>query len=137
ASDGDTEQVAIFRGVNAELVGLDFYSLQEETGILVEDLNATARSSVMDGIPADDLDGAQGILDNLLDARLPLCNEPSPTSRSSATPTILSTPAVPTTVPPVGQPPAAPSGSNTSTTTDSATGSTAADRTGVTCREGN
>ncbi len=137
ASDGDTERVAIFRGVNAELVGLNFYSLQEETAISVEDLNATARSSVMDGIPADDLDGAQGILDNLLDARLPLCNQPSATSSSSATPTILSTPAVPTTVPPVGQPPAAPSGSDASTTTDSTTRSTAADRAGVTCREGN
>ncbi len=145
AGDGDTEQVAIFRGVNAELVGLDFYSLQEETGISIQDLNATARTSVLDGIPADDLVGAQGILDNLLDARLPLCDEPSPMSSSSATPTILSTPAVPTTVPPVGQPPATPSGSDVSSTTGATTGSTTGsstgttppDRAGVNCREGN
>jgi len=138
---GGGGQVAIFRGVNAELVGLDFYRLAEETGIPLEDLNAAARSSVMDGIPADDLDGAQGILDNLLDARLPLCADPSSTPSSAATPTTASTPAVPTTEPPVGVPPATPSEPNATgtTTTTATTGSTAADRTtrtGANCRKG-
>ena len=87
--DGDGEQVAIFRGVNAELAGVDFFRLQEETGIAVADLNATARNSVQDGIAADNLAAAQGILENLRDARLPLC-EPSPTS-STSTPTTTST----------------------------------------------
>jgi len=77
AGDGDSDQVVIFRGVNAELVGVDFYRLQEETGIAVADLNATARNSVQDGIPAGDLAAAQSILENLRDARLPLCADSS------------------------------------------------------------
>lgn len=137
AGDGDTEQVAIFRGVNAELVGLDFYRLQEETGIALEDLNTAARNSVMDGIPADDLDAAQGILDNLRDARLPLCREP--TTRSTAAPETASTPGLPTTEPPVGQPPASQSGPSASPpTTDTPTATTSqGTRTGVNCREAN
>ncbi len=146
--DGEVEQVAIFRGVNAELVGLDFYRLHEQTGISIEDLTATARNSVVDGIPANDLVAAQGILDNLLDARLPVCGQPS--TRSSATPTTANTPttaitpALPTTEPPAGgQPSASQSGPSGSAQTDAApSGSsrepTATDqntRTRANCRE--
>lgn len=132
---GDSEQVAIFRGVNADLVGLDFFRLHEATGIAVADLNASARSSVMDGIPADDLDDAQRILDNLRAERLPLCDEPE--IRPTQAPETASTPGLPTTDPPVGQPPASPSGPGVSPTGASATTTAtgARDRTGVTCRE--
>jgi len=143
-SEGESEQVAIFRGVNAELVGLDFYRVHSETGIAVSDLTASARSSVMGGIPADNLDAAQGILDNLLDARLPLCEQP-PTS-PTATPTTAGTPAPSTTQPPAGQPSvpqstpgASPSGTAdpTSASTADSTSTSQADRTGVNCREAN
>jgi protein phosphatase len=133
--DGDSEQVAIFRGVNAELVGVDFFRLHEETGIAVADLNATARSSVMDGIPAADLAAAQGILDNLRDARLPVC-EPSPT-RSTQPAETASTPAGPTTQPPVDLPPASQTGPGVSTSTTSATTETQGTGTDVNCREAN
>ena len=143
-SEGESEQVAIFRGVNAELAGLDFYRVHSETGIAVSDLTASARSSVMGGIPADNLDAAQGILDNLLDARLPLCEQP-PTS-PTATPTTAGTPAPSTTQPPAGQPSvpqstpgASPSGTAdpTSASTADSTSTSQADRTGVNCREVN
>ena len=141
--DGEVEQVAIFRGVNAELVGVDFYRLHEQTEILMADLTTTARNSVMDGIPADDLGAAQGILDNLLDARLPVCAEPS--TRSSSTPTTVSTPAGPSAEPPGGQPPASQSGPSASSSTGAApSGSTrettAAEqgtRSSANCREDN
>ena len=119
-TDADNQRVAIYRGVNAELIGLDFFRLQEETALAVGDLNATARSSVRDGIAADDLSSAEQILENLRDARLPLC-APSP-SRSSAPPSAASTTPLATT-----------------DSTVSATASaepTASSRTGVNCREG-
>jgi len=135
AGDGDSQQVAIFRGVNAELVGVDFFRLQEETGIAVADLNATARSSVMDGIPAGDLAAAQGILDNLRDARLPVC-EPSPTRTTQPAET-ASTPPVPTTEPPIGLPPASQSGPGVSPSTTSSTTETQGTGTDMNCRESN
>jgi protein phosphatase len=142
ASGGDPEQVVIFRGVNAELVGVDFYRLQEETGIMVADLDATARNSVMDGIPAADLVAAQSILDNLLEMRLPLCPERSTSTvpPATVTETTTGTAVVPTTEPTVGQPPATQAGPSRSSTT--AGGSTADEtdagqstRSGVNCRE--
>jgi len=139
AGNGGSDHVAIFRGVNAELVGLDFYRLQEETGIAVDDLTATARSSVRDGIPASDLAAAQGILDNLRDARLPLCREPpagSSTPSTTVPPGSPITPTLSTTDPSGGQPPdsqAAPSGS-TDNSTETGGQTTPS---GVNCREGN
>jgi len=133
--DGDTDEVAIFRGVNAQLVGLEFYRLQEQTGIAVDDLNATARNSVRNGITADDLGAAEEILDNLRDARLPLCAQPSSPSASPtvAIPTTASTPATPATPPPVGQPSSTTATTSAMTTDTSTSPST---RTGVNCREG-
>jgi protein phosphatase len=142
ASGGDPEQVVIFRGVNAELVGVDFYRLQEETGIMVTDLDATARNSVMDGIPAADLVAAQSILDNLLEMRLPLCPERSTSTvpPATVTETTTGTAVVPTTEPTVGQSPATQAGPSRSSTTGG--GSTAdgtdagqSTRSGVNCRE--
>ena len=137
AGDGDSEQVAIFRGVNAELVGVDFFSLQEETGIAVADLNATARSSVMDGIPAGDLAAAQSILDNLREARLPVC-EPSPT-RTTPPEGSRSQPAGQTTQPPIGLPPSPETGPevSTSSSTRASTSQSEGSGTDMNCREEN
>ncbi len=129
--DTDSQHVAIFRGVNAELVGLDFYRLQEETAIAVGDLNSAARSSVLDGIPAGDLGAARGILDNLRDARLPLCQSSAATTPPPSAATI---PPLSTTEPPIGQPSPQQSAPASTATTTRPTSST---RPGVNCREGN
>ncbi|MDQ3734528.1 MAG: protein phosphatase 2C domain-containing protein [Actinomycetota bacterium] len=126
-TDADNQHVAIFRGVNAELIGLDFYRLQEETALAVADLNSAARSSVRDGIPADDLNAAQNILENLRDARLPLC-APTPTTPEATTPPLG------TTESPVALPTARPSQADPSSST--APGPTARSQTGANCREG-
>ncbi len=141
ASDVDGEHVAIFRGVNAELIGFDFYRLQEETTIALDDLNSAARNSVRDGIPVADLGAAQTILDNLRDERLPLC--PRPTTRSSAPTSGTITPSPTASQPPVGLPTAPPDDSSlptasTASTTSSPATTTPAStaRPGVNCREG-
>jgi len=109
---------------------------------MVADLDATARNSVMDGIPAADLVAAQSILDNLLEMRLPLCPERSTSTvpPTTVTETTTGTAVVPTTEPTVGQPPATQAGPSRSSTT--AGGSTAdgtdagqSTRSGVNCRE--
>jgi protein phosphatase len=123
---GENEQVAVFRGLNASVLGVDFFQVDEDTGMLVTDLEAAARNRVRGGIPADDAADADRILDSLRDQRLPLC--PSEDSTAGAT-----APATPTT-------PAAPSGSATAPadpTTSESTTSSRATRTlepGVDCR---
>lgn len=126
---GDEEsadQVAIFRGVNTELVGIAFYRLDEDTGIALDDLNTSARNSVRDGIPADDLAAARGILDNLRDERLPVCPESEANSSTSPLPGI--TPA------PEATPTRTTAGTATATTAATSSQST---RTAMNCREEN
>jgi PPM family protein phosphatase len=124
---GDTEQVAIFRGLDASVVGFDFFEVDEDTGLVLADLTPAARNRVRGGITADDSADAQRILTALREQRLPVCRSASATP--SATPTTPSAPAEPgVVVPPTAAAPTTPSSST-------ATRTTAAPEPGVDCRE--
>jgi hypothetical protein len=71
--DGDTEQVALFRGLNVSVVGFEFYELDQNTGLALADLTPAARSRVRGGITADDAADADRILAALREQRLPVC----------------------------------------------------------------
>jgi serine/threonine protein phosphatase PrpC len=142
AADGD--QVAVFQGLDASIVGIDLYRLDQATGLATTDLTQAARSRVTGGIAATDRDDADRILSNLRGQRLPVC----PTTPSNASST-SSPPAAATTAAPTGAvdpaltagvpaPPATTAAPTTApAATSSATG-TAQTRTGepgVDCRE--
>jgi protein phosphatase len=89
ASDGD--QVAIFRGVEADVPGLRMHSIEEGSDLTLTDLPTYNARQVRDGISADSLDDARGVLIRL--KRLALCPQPttpsasaSPSSKASASP---------------------------------------------------
>jgi hypothetical protein len=120
---GDTEEVAIFRGLNVSIVGFDLYEVAEDTGLVLADLTPAARNRVRGGITAEDADDADRILDALRDQRLAVCPSTPPTPSASAT--TPSVPADPGAVTP------------TSPSTSSATATRTPDRPepGVDCRE--
>jgi PPM family protein phosphatase len=127
---GTDEQVAVFRGLDVSIVGLDFYELEEATGMAVADLTPAARNRVRGGITADDADDADRILAALRQQRLPLCRttgsiQPSPSTSAAPTPEVPGAP-LPT------EPPAGEAGSATT----SSTRTTASSEPGENCREG-
>ncbi|HEX2075377.1 MAG TPA: PP2C family serine/threonine-protein phosphatase [Geodermatophilus sp.] len=73
---GQDERVAVFRGINASLLGLDLYRVEEVTDLAVTDLNSVARNKAHGGIPADDAGEADRIVEMLWDERLPPCPRP-------------------------------------------------------------
>ncbi|MGZ8600489.1 MAG: hypothetical protein ACXWX6_09860 [Actinomycetota bacterium] len=59
-------RVAVFRGVPAEVAGLDLHSVVVETTIPAEDAEALALyRELPDGITADDREGADEIVDQI------------------------------------------------------------------------
>src|SRR4051795_10180974 len=54
---GETEEVAIFRGLDASVLGLDLYRFDHPTDLAVDDLNPAARTRVRNGIAASDTAG--------------------------------------------------------------------------------
>ena len=91
----DGNEVAVFRGVNAQFGPIKFFEVQENTDLKLADLTAAARSQVISGITASDLAKAQRIKSNLLDQLLPPCRSDSPSAPPSAAPTTPSTRRVP------------------------------------------
>jgi PPM family protein phosphatase len=144
---GATEEVAIFRGVDASVVGLNLYRLDETTDLSLSDLEPAARNRVRGGIAAIDPSDAARILDALRAQRLPLCPSHDTTANgssaaSSATPTPTQpadgTPAVATTTPSAATHPTPPPGSasgTAGTSGSSATHTTASLEPGEDCRE--
>ncbi|WP_222195679.1 PP2C family protein-serine/threonine phosphatase [Modestobacter italicus] len=135
----DGDEVGVFRGLNASLVGLELYRLEESTGITTTDLTQAARSRVTDGIAADDRADADRILDNLRGQRLPPCRTATSSTTSASSPATSSPAGVPaaTTAADPGAPVTSAAPTETGTTTASATG-TARSRSGepgVDCRE--
>jgi protein phosphatase len=148
--DAGTEEVAIFRGLDASVVGLDLYRLDHPTDLAVTDLNPAARTRVRGGIPATDAADADRILENLRHQRLPLCPREDKTEGSTAPTT---SPARPSATTPAGTSagatggtatrPTAPTGSVTrppgtppaSTTASTTIRSTTPPEPGVDCRE--
>jgi protein phosphatase len=118
AADGG-DHVAVYRGFNADLLGLDLYRIDAVTGIPLDDLTSYDQNSVRQGIEAGDADDAQRIVDDLQAAAVPECGRggsgqatPSeaPPIATDAGPTGLSTsagastPGSPTAAPAPGEP---------------------------------
>jgi serine/threonine protein phosphatase PrpC len=138
-ADGD--EVAVFQGLDASVIGVDLYRLDSATGLATTDLTQAARSRVSGGIDASDRDDAQRILSNLRGQQLPLCRTASSTTPSatpSATPgtpsadATTAAPVDPSLAPTLTIPP------TPATTTESATssGPSRSGKPGVDCREG-
>jgi PPM family protein phosphatase len=120
---GDTEQVAIFRGLNVSIVGFDLYEVAEDTGLVLADLTPAARNRVRGGITAEDADDADRILDALREQRLAVC------------PSESATPSAPTTTPSVPADPGAVTPTAPSTSSATVTRTPERPEPGVDCRE--
>ena len=85
----DGPQVAIFRGVQMELPGVDLSRPYEVDNLKVSELPPFNQQQVEDGIVADDLTDARRIVDNLNDQAEQLAEQPTdkPTDKSTAEPT--------------------------------------------------
>jgi protein phosphatase len=146
------EQVAVFRGLDVSLLGLDLYRVDQDADLPVTDLTLAARNRVQGGITADDAADADRIVSALRDQRLPACrtaeDEPAETPAPTPEPTpegAVPTPdgTVPGEVPPAPAtetaPPAVPGGEPAPTESSPDAGTSAAttpsSRPGVDCRE--
>jgi protein phosphatase len=138
-ADGD--EVAVFRGLDASIIGIDLYRLDETTGLSTSDLTQAARSRVTGGIDASDEADAQRILANLRQQRLPLCRGTSSAATTTSSPTSAPATSAAPPVDPAATTAAAPSTAAPSTppttTTGSATstGQSRSGEPGVDCRE--
>ncbi|MEO7352607.1 MAG: protein phosphatase 2C domain-containing protein [Marmoricola sp.] len=81
AADGNS--VAIFRGIEADLPGVRMHRVKESSDLLLDELPTYNARQVRDGISANSLADARGIVSRL--QRLALCPEPTP-AKPSATP---------------------------------------------------
>ncbi len=72
AADGG-DHVAVYRGFNADLLGLDLYRVDAVTDLPLEDLTSYDQNSVRQGIDAGDAGDAQRIVDDLEAAAVPAC----------------------------------------------------------------
>ncbi|RBY75885.1 protein phosphatase [Blastococcus sp. TF02-09] len=133
------EQVAVFRGLDVSLLGLDLFRVDRDADLPVADLTAAARNRVQGGITADDSDDAARIVSALRDQRLQPCptaedEEPADTAAPTPTPTPSPTPGAAPSTPAV---PGAPGSSTPESSTESRTsaGTTSSSRPGVDCRE--
>jgi serine/threonine protein phosphatase PrpC len=146
AGTADGDRVAVFQGLDASIVGVDLYRLDQATGLATTDLTQAARSRVAGGIDATDRDDAARILSNLRDQRLPPCRSASSASSaaagtSSAAPgATTSAPATPgdpaaTATPPTT--PATPSTPSPTTGSATSTGQSRSSEPGADCREAN
>jgi protein phosphatase len=131
---GDSEQVAVFRGLNVSVVGFDFYELDDDTTLAVADLTPAARSRVRSGITATGAQDADRILAALRDQRLPLCRT-TPAAPSSGTGAASSTPPLPSAPTGAPAPTAGPTTVGVSPSTTSARTTDSSSEPGVNCRE--
>jgi serine/threonine protein phosphatase PrpC len=87
ANDGD--QVAIYRGVEADVPGVRMHRVQESSELTLGELPTYNARQVRDGISANSLEDARGVVTRL--QRLALCPEPTAPS-PSATPRATASP---------------------------------------------
>ncbi|MBB3677330.1 PP2C family protein-serine/threonine phosphatase [Modestobacter versicolor] len=141
AETADGDEVAVFQGVDASIVGIDLYRLDRSTGLATSDLTQAARSRVSGGIDASDRADAERILANLREQQLEPCRPASSTAASttSAAPSGATTPAPAPGAPTTAADPAAtgaptpPAPTTTGSTTS--TGRSSSGEPGVDCRE--
>jgi protein phosphatase len=138
---GARERVAVFRGLEVSLLGLDLFEVSEVTDLAVGDLNTAARNRVRGGITADDSADATRILEALHDQLLPPCgagkgrtdSEPGDATPSEDA-TASATPAAPGDAGTATTSPGSTVGPTTSTSSTPAR-TTSSSEPGVTCRE--
>ena len=83
----DSDRVAIFQGVEADVPGLNMHHVEEDSDLTLEELPTYNQRQVRDGISATSLEDARSIVSRL--RRLALCpetDEPSPSPSASADP---------------------------------------------------
>jgi protein phosphatase len=136
AADGD-DRVAVFRGFDTELLGMDLYRVDDVTDIALDDLSSYDQNNVRRGIDAGDADDAQRIVDDLHAAALPECPSPSaePSPQSSPEPTPEPSLPAPDGAAPAPETGAAPAPTTTTTATTTSSTPTTAPEPGVGCRE--
>ncbi|VXC49280.1 Serine/threonine protein phosphatase [Arthrobacter sp. 9V] len=97
------QRVAIFNGISQRLGPIQLSRLEAVTDIRVDSLPEYGQQSVRQTVPAGDLDGAQGIVENLRNtgSASANCPSPSPTATATAKPSgaASATPAPTATVP--------------------------------------
>jgi protein phosphatase len=94
----DQGTIAIYQGLSQEVGPVELSSLYEvQEDLTVDDLPVFARSRIENGLPADDLDSARLIVDQLR-ADATLCNPPAAAPEATPTPAPTS-PEAPTAVP--------------------------------------
>ncbi len=128
------EQVAVFRGLDVSLLGLDLFRVDRDADLPVTDLTPAARNRVEGGITADDADHAARIVAALRDQRLAPCptaadEEPADRADPSETPVPGGLPSAPAAPGAATSTPESPAGTSTSAAT------TSSSRPGVDCRE--
>lgn len=79
------QRVAIFNGISQRLGPIQLSRLEAVTDIRVDSLPEYGQQSVRQTVPAGDLDGAQGIVENLRNTGSASANCPSPAPTASAT----------------------------------------------------
>jgi len=131
---GDSERVAVFRGLNVSVVGFDFFELDDDTTLAVADLTPAARSRVRSGITATGAQDADRILAALRDQRLPLCRT-APATPSPGTDAVSTTPPLASAPTGAPAPTAGPTTVGASPSTTSARTTDSSSEPGVTCRE--
>lgn len=146
----EQSQVAVFRGLDVSLLGMDLFRLDHGADLPVADLTPAARNRVQGGITADDAEHAERIVAALRDQRLPVCPNPDDEAVEETLPPATPTdPAVPPAPLPGAPDPGAPvpgapgtevvPGAEGTAPEDPAAGTTAAttpsSRPGVDCRE--
>ncbi|MDQ3456957.1 MAG: protein phosphatase 2C domain-containing protein [Actinomycetota bacterium] len=87
----DGERVAIFRGIDFSLAGLDLNDVQRRTDLQVQDLEQFWQGEVREGIQADDETVALRIVDDLRGKRLPTCPDPDGSTTTPSTTTASTT----------------------------------------------
>ncbi|PRY47651.1 protein phosphatase [Geodermatophilus tzadiensis] len=133
AADG--ERVAVFRGFNTDLLGLDLYRVDDVTDITLDDLSSYDQNSVRRGIEAGDAADAQRIVDELRTMALPACpSSPAAGSSASAAPTSEPLP-LPEAAPGTGAAPSTPATPTTTSPTTTSSAPTSTPEPGVDCRE--
>ncbi|MGY1746318.1 PP2C family protein-serine/threonine phosphatase [Blastococcus sp. SYSU D00695] len=73
--DEDSDTVAVFRGINASVLGFDLYREASDTGIALTDLSQDIRAKVEDGITVVDREAADARVAMLREQTLPVCRE--------------------------------------------------------------
>ncbi|MGR7024604.1 PP2C family protein-serine/threonine phosphatase [Geodermatophilus sp. URMC 62] len=144
AAADDSDRVAVFRGFNTDLLGLDLYRVDDVTDITLDDLSSYDQNSVRQGIDAGDAADAQRIVADLHDAALPEC--PSTAAAAASASPSPEPPAAPSLPLPDGALPAPETGAapapgtaaptpTVPTTTAASSTSAATPEPGVECRE--